>query len=357
MGADQYNIDGHKLHLHPERVAQWLQNKPVVPLYIEISPSGTCNHRCVFCSMDFMGYRKRFLDSEMLLNRLRECAGSGLRSLMFAGEGEPLLHKDICAFAEAAHGVGIDVAFTTNGVLLDKKRAERLLAVSSWIKISCNGASPEDYARVHRTKAEDFEQVMRNVAGAAKLRSTNGDTCAIGLQCILLPDQAANMPALARRAREAGADYLVIKPYSQHPLSHNCVYADIQYDGYADLAEALAKEENENFKVIFRNEAMSRWDSKKADFDCCLALPFWAFVDSGANIWGCSRHLNDENFYYGNLADKSFAEIWASAERQAKIRACQENMDISKCHVTCRMEAVNNYLWRLIHPASHDNFI
>ena len=55
MDANSYNIDGHKLNLHPERVSRWLQGESIYPIYMEFSPSGTCNHRCVFCSMDFMG--------------------------------------------------------------------------------------------------------------------------------------------------------------------------------------------------------------------------------------------------------------------------------------------------------------
>ena len=90
MGSDKYNIDGHKLHLHPERVSQWLNGETIAPLYIEISPSGTCNHRCIFCSMDFMGYKKRFLDSAVMYERLRECGKLGVRAVMFAGEGERL---------------------------------------------------------------------------------------------------------------------------------------------------------------------------------------------------------------------------------------------------------------------------
>lgn len=357
MDANSYNIDGHKLNLHPERVSRWLQGESIYPIYMEFSPSGTCNHRCVFCSMDFMGYKKRFLDAYVVCRRLRECGELGVRSVMFAGEGEPLLHKEICRMAQAASEAGIDVAFTTNGVLLDEERAARLLPITSWIKVSCNAATEEEYARVHRTAPEDFSRAIRNIERAAAIRARNGYACTLGFQCILLPEYAANMPKLARRAREAGADYLVVKPYTHSPLSLHNPFGDLQYGDYAELEAALRAEESDDFRIIFRREAMQRWNDKKAAFDRCLALPFWAYVDSGANVWGCLRHLKEDDFLYGNLNEQSFSEIWQGEKRLSAVRRCEEGLDISECHVTCRMELVNNYLWRLRHPHPHDNFI
>jgi 2-iminoacetate synthase ThiH len=70
--SDVLRIDSHKLMFHPDRVASWLAEETVYPIYVELSPSGACNHRCVFCAFDFMGYQTRFLDAQMLKGRLAE---------------------------------------------------------------------------------------------------------------------------------------------------------------------------------------------------------------------------------------------------------------------------------------------
>ena len=57
-----FSIDTHKLAYHPDRVAQiveagsdWSKHINVRPIYAEISTSGACNHRCTFCSVDYIG--------------------------------------------------------------------------------------------------------------------------------------------------------------------------------------------------------------------------------------------------------------------------------------------------------------
>jgi len=287
---------------------------------------------------------------------LQEFGKLGVRAIMFAGEGEPLLHTDICELAECTKNAGIDVSFTTNAVLLDAKKVARLLPVSSWIKVSCNAGDAESYAKIHGTKAQDYDTVLRNMAYAVEFRKKEQLACTLGFQCILLPESQDSMVEHARRVRNLGADYLVIKPYTHHPQSLK-EERELIYDYSDELALGLKALESTTFKVIYRNNTMQRWNTKKASFNVCHALPFWSFIDSEGNVWGCSRHLLEDNFNYGNLYEQSFAEIWNSDKRKQSMDWCNKNLNINECHLTCRMEAINEYLHRLKNPMSHDNFI
>lgn len=150
--VEQFRIDSHKLHLHPERVAQWSAGKNVYPIFMEMSPAGACNHRCNFCGVDFMGYQNRKLQMPMLEKLLPDLGRLGLRSIMFAGEGEPLLHPEIARITELTKASGIDASFTTNASLLKRELSERLLPVTSWIKVSINAGTAATYAAIHKTK-------------------------------------------------------------------------------------------------------------------------------------------------------------------------------------------------------------
>ena len=107
---DKYRIDGHKLMFHVPRVHEWLDKGDVYPVYMEVSPSGACNHRCAFCGLDFLEYRPRFLREDVFLERIAELGRLGLASMMFGGEGEPLIHKGMARFAKQARDSGIDGA-------------------------------------------------------------------------------------------------------------------------------------------------------------------------------------------------------------------------------------------------------
>ena len=54
-------------------------------------------------------------------------ADVGVRSVYYAGEGEPLLHQDMEKFVQLGHERGLKNSLSTNGALLTKNRLAGLL--------------------------------------------------------------------------------------------------------------------------------------------------------------------------------------------------------------------------------------
>ncbi|MDD5656191.1 MAG: radical SAM protein [Elusimicrobia bacterium] len=351
---DKFGIDGHKLHLHPGRVEAWLSGRGIYPIYAEIALARACNHRCVFCSMDFVGYAPLFLDDGVLRARLTELRRLGLKSVMYAGEGEPLLNRQAARIIRHSRRVGLDVALTTNGVLLRPDLCRRILADLSWVKVSINAGTAATYARVHRAKPADFDAVLSNLAYAARYKKSRGLKTALGMQMVLLPENRREVLALARRAKAAGMDYLVVKPYSQHPLSRTRRFQDIRYERDYALAERLERLNDGRFHVVFRRETMRRWDEKAKGYGRCLGLPFWTYIDAAGDVWGCSRFLGDKDFLYGNILKSGFRAIW---EGRARRRSLRREVELRRCNFNCRLDEINRYLWLLKHPPEHVNFI
>ena len=364
--ANDFGIDSHKLSLHPERASQWLKGndnwdeaQKIYPIYVEISPSGLCNHSCSFCGLDFTPQSKAvFLKTSVLKDRLSEMAGLGIKSVMFAGEGEPLLHNDMTEITMHAKKTGIDTAFTTNGTCLTKRFCEKAIGSIEWIKVSINAGAPKTYAKIHDAPENHFGLVLRNIACAAGIRNEQRSSCVIGTQAILLPDNKNEMETLAKLVRDAGCNYLVIKPYSQHPQSITSKYQNVSYkqEEMKNLEGSLSNLNGSNFKVIFRSQTMERI-SKGRTYSKCYSTPFfWAYVSSAGDVYSCSVFLGDKEFLLGNIYEQSFQKIW-EGERRRKNWEMMKNFDASGCRDGCRMDACNRYLYLLKNPPEHLNFI
>ncbi len=354
--TDYYRIDNHKLMFHIDRLRDWLAGKLIYPIYLEIAPAGGCNHRCIFCALDYLGYAAAFIDTNTLKSTIKEAGRLGVKSIMYAGEGEPLLHEDILDILKYTRKSGIDTSITTNGVLLNRKLSGAILGFLSWIRFSLNAGSSKNYAKIHRTRREDFRKVVDNIKEAVKIRNSNRLGVVIGVQSVLIPENAKEILSLGRLLKDLGVDYFTVKPYSQHPLSHSSISRRFKYKDHAYLKEELDGLEDKHFHVVFREDTINRLNMSK-DYKRCLGLPFWAYINACGDVYACSAFLGKNEFCYGNIYKTGFKDIMIGKKRTAIIKRAGLTLDINKCRQVCRLDKINSYLWELTHPGPHVNFI
>ncbi|MBF0621036.1 MAG: radical SAM protein [Magnetococcales bacterium] len=365
--SDQFRIDSHKLIYHPKHVAQlldaragWEQARSVYPLYIEVSPIGACNHRCTFCAVDYLEYKPVQLKLEILQKRLLEMGKLGVKSIMYAGEGEPMLHKKISEICALTKQAGIDVSMTTNFSVMPKDFLDVAMSNISWIKTSINAGTAETYSKIHQTKAQDFDTTIDNMKQAIMRRNEAGLDCVIGAQSLLLPENAHEMETLARVCRdEICLDYLVIKPYSQHMFSNTRTYEGIDYRPMMEMGDKLEMLSSDSFKVVFRRKTIQKHINTSERYQHCYAVPFlWAYIVADGTVSGCSAYLLDNRFEFGNINEQTFQEIWEGEPRRANYTFVKEDLDIHQCRNNCRMDEINRYLWQIVeNRVPHVNFI
>jgi GTP 3',8-cyclase len=361
---DKFKIDKHKLDFHAERVNKWLKSggewekaKDIYPIYVEATPTGGCNHRCTFCSVAFTGYdSKNRLNKDIFSERLDEMGSLGIKSIMYAGEGEPLLHRGIINLTNKAKQAGMDVAFTSNGVLMDQKFVEGCLNNIEWFKASINAGNAETYARIHQTKEGDFEKVMKNLRFASEYKKRHNLKTIIGAQVVPLPEidgspgNSHTIEDLVIKARdELEIDYVVIKPYTIAPKNDPLGYDRMNYNPILNqMIELAEKHSNKEFNVIARVDPTENLMLGEIAYSKCLATPFfWAYIMGNGDVYSCSTYMLDKKFNLGNIHKNTFKEIWEGEKRKENLEYVLNNLDISECKLTCRMDRVNKYLHNL----------
>lgn len=352
-----FNFDGHKLIYHPDRVQEFNSSGDCFPLYVEMSPVGSCNHRCLFCAYDFIGYPNRALATDRTLKLLDELAETGLRSILFAGEGEPLLHPDLPRMIRHAKINGIDVGLFTNGHLLTAEKAEQILPYLTFVRFSFNGGTAESYARVHQVSPDAFASVVQALRNTAALKKDQGLATAVGAQFVVIPENITSLAEAAAVLRDAGADYLAVKPFVQQhqdqgyrlerPLDTELL------EQYLTTAEAYS---DETFKVMVRKSAFSEYGMRR--YTHCFGTSFISVVNSAGDIATCLPYWDNSDFVFGNIYQQSFREIWQGDRRRRIKTMLEETFNLKACPPNCRPHAINEYLCEMKFPSvEHINFI
>lgn len=354
--ADELKIDSHKLIYHVDRVNQWLKGKDIYPIYLDVSTTNICNHKCIFCGLDYARKGKCFLEWSVIKRFIKDAAHYGIKSIMYAGEGEPLLHKKMIDIVKHTKNNGIDVSVTTNGVLMNEKFLQNTLKYLTWIRVSIDAGTALTYSKIHRTDKKDFYTVLDNIRNAVSIKKKNKYPVTIGAQSLLLKENAKDMEVLARKLKKIGADYLIVKPYSKHPLSINDAGTEIDYSKMLYLSDRLRKYANSNFKVIFRKDTMNRRSMKK-EYNVCYGAPFWAYISAEGEIYACSTFLGIKKYSLGNINKESLYDIWHSSKRKKVMNFIHNKMNAQSCREICRLDSINRYLWELKNPHPHVNFI
>lgn len=117
--------------------------KPPFPDNMLLEVTNACNHSCIFCANSKFDRRRGYIDSELAKKILHEAHELGTENVGFYATGEPLMNQNLEEYIRYAKELGyLYIYITTNGALLTKERAKRLIEAGiDSIKISLNAAN------------------------------------------------------------------------------------------------------------------------------------------------------------------------------------------------------------------------
>ena len=352
-------LDGSKLFNHLDELNKLIKGERFAPVHVEISPTNACNYRCLFCYADYSGHINQTIPEEILLKLMRDMGHAGVKSCLFAGDGEPLLNKHVITAVRIGKEAGVDIALNSNGRLYNEESALQTLPYLTWIRFSVMAASPDVYGKLHGVNKNNFKKALDNIARAVEIKRKNNYEVTIGLQQVLLPENGHEVLELATIAKDIGVDYYVLKPFSLHGENDHYregVSAVALRDKHKDILMKAQELSDDNFTSIIRWETFS--DDGHRSYERCLGLPLIAQIASDGKIYTCCPFFGRPEFVYGDLHEKSFSDIWFGEHTHQLQNEIARDLDVHKeCMTYCRHHQINKLLWELKTPPAHVNFI
>ncbi|HNF93702.1 MAG TPA: radical SAM protein, partial [Anaerolineales bacterium] len=189
-----------------------LNARPFKPLYVKFKVFYGCNLKCEMCN-HWRETREPPVTPERLKEVIAELAEMGTKKIHISG-GEPMLRPQIPDFVELASSLGIKVTMTTNGTLITKEKAKRLVEAGlRGVNISID--SP---IRKMHEKIRGVEGAFKATTKAVGLfhRYKHKGKLTIRINTVVSRTNYETLATLPDLAHELGADGINLIPVDDH---------------------------------------------------------------------------------------------------------------------------------------------
>jgi radical SAM protein with 4Fe4S-binding SPASM domain len=304
-----------------EPAARRVELTPPLPTALQVEVTSACNLRCAMCLVRYRPPVNK-LAGAMPLDLLRQLVDDvpALRQLTLQGLGEPLLAPDLLEMIGYAKSRGVRVGFNSNATLLNRARADELVAAGlDWLHVSLDGADAPTFEGIR--EGADFERVLANLAGlVAAKRAAGSATPWLRVVFVAMRRNVAQLPELVALLAGIGVSELRVQN-----LSHSFTDTD-PAGAYREIREYAADQAlwtGADRRAADRAYAAA--GRVAAAHGVALRLPEavastrsgcgwpWdsAYVTSRGVVQPCCMVMGDDRMSLGRLGEQSFGEIWA----------------------------------------------
>jgi len=243
-----------------------------------------------------------------------------VQSVDFTGGGEPLLQPRLAEWVADAKLAGCETGILTNGLLLSKETAKKLLnAGLDWLCVSVDAAEKEEYEKIR--VGSNFETVCRNLANIAEIRA--GEVPKTMINFVMMSANFHHVEDIVRLAARLGVDQVNFKQCEVIRGEHGRDYGLFGPDetreirrlqknlsrairlarklGALTTALSFTPRERPVCEQDPRDSAFIRYDGTVAP---CISL-----ADGGITTF-LGREANMRPVTFGRVTEKDLLELW-----------------------------------------------
>jgi len=343
-----------KLIYHYDKLHALFHHGKTHPVHITVGLTNYCNHKCVWCYIDFIKDIKHQINADIdkMIEALRIAKIHGAKAMTIVGDGEPTLHPQFGEFLERVSHLGYDIGLFTNGSWKRECVTDAIKKYCRFVRFSMDAASQSTHFKTHLT--HDFSMILENIR---KVVHDKRDDLTVGVQFAFNQDNIEDIEKASTLFKSLHVNYLAYKPVYKNELNVSHKENLVASCETRERLEKAKKEEDESFKIYWKEwqlEALVYNKDAKRGYDVCRAIWLSPYFDENGNVEFCGN-IKSRGFTIGNIYEKSFDEIWMGKTHLEKVAS----LDLKKCPVGCRLHGLNLKLESIAHPDtnSHTNFI
>lgn len=323
-----------KIFAHADKLNQIKEGKRIAPLYIRIKPTNYCNHKCYYCSYadSELGLRdsvckKDQISWEKMQEIIKDMKDMGVKAVTFSGGGEPLVYPHIVQTMKNILEAGIELSIITNGQLLKGEKAE-ILANAKWVRISCDSADAETYAKIRKIDKTAFNELCENIKNFVKIKK---EYCEFGINFVINHENANQVYEMAKLMKSLGVNHIKFAARITKDLFE--YHKSFKELVIKQLHQAQQELEDSKFKII--NKYEGDFDSAmlfERKYHKCYIQNLVTTIAADSKVYFCHDKAYVSSGIVGDLMHKSFKEMWYSAE---VVKRYQEFDAMKECNHHC----------------------
>lgn len=264
LGLCLYGIEEGKFSQKASLKPQLLQEEcSWLPQVLEIETTNICNINppCVMCPRVLRPPKLEKTMSESLLNKLKPYLKEA-QMVSLHGSGEPLVDGRVFDFLKVIDAQKTITKFNTNGLLLNKKNAEKIIKKQvKEVNFSLDAATPQTYRKI---RGQDFFKVKENIKLLAKLKEKKSSRYpVIKINMVLMKENFPEMAAFVALAKDVGAEAVDFRLLDRTNVINNL---QKRGDFSFNYAEQFIDLNDENFKNFFA-AALKKCAEQKIKFN------------------------------------------------------------------------------------------
>ena len=297
------------------------EDKNALPYKLIFESSTICNLKCTTCCQNYMKRKKGHLKFEVFKKIYDEVKPPYLN---LTGFGEPLLNPDLFKIIKYARKKGSFVKVDTNGMLLTKENAEKLLDTGiDIVSNSIDGMDKKTYESIRI--GANFERVIENLKNFVKMRNERKSKTEIHIYLVLQKKNFRQFLDFIKFGDSIGVDsvsgcFIKYEGWNKNRDVSMEKLNKKELEKFAEDLKKLSKETKAHVEIDDIMESINSTGKKgKRDWakEPCYKPWYSPFITWDGIVSPCCSGGMDKTITFGDATKENFNDIWNSKRVQA----------------------------------------